>query len=326
MKKMNQHKVDQKKLDPVAEVLKDLSAGKNVPREKAKVALAFYNNVVAKTKEDEQTAARNHRTLQESLDEIARLKSQLQEQSLRMSKLAGDKMAKDNPDLADLSDPFRPTKLVESFRQVYDDEWTHAFEDLQAAKIPERAIIDTLVKILMDAETFCEEAANQQIDTMAKDNTLVINQLTQPKYKSKEKGSREDPFTSRHVYELNHKEEEIISAHIKQLRKALARTSVRGLTEIFANSCLRKWINPDLSPRDGINSLVKKTIELVWMMKIQDTPMVMFWARQNDKFDRNKFSEYTRRGDIIEYAIWPGILLHKDGPLVSKGIVQCKTK
>ena len=45
-----------------------------------------------------------------------------------------------------------------------------------------------------DAETFCEEAANQQIDTMAKDNTLVINQLTQPKYKSKEKGSREDPF------------------------------------------------------------------------------------------------------------------------------------
>ena len=96
--------------------------------------------------------------------------------------------------------------------------------------------------------------------------------------------------------------------------------------QIFANSCLRKWINPDLSPRDGINSLVKKTIELVWMMKIQDTPMVMFWARQNDKFDRNKFSEYTRRGDIIEYAIWPGILLHKDGPLVSKGIVQCKTK
>ena len=66
-----------------------------------------------------------------------------------MSKLAGDKMAKDNPDLADLSDPFRPTKLVESFRQVYDDEWTHAFEDLQAAAIPERAIIDTLVKILM---------------------------------------------------------------------------------------------------------------------------------------------------------------------------------
>ena len=48
---MNQHNVDQRKLDPVAEVLKDLSAGKNVPRTKAEVALAFYNNVVAKTKE-----------------------------------------------------------------------------------------------------------------------------------------------------------------------------------------------------------------------------------------------------------------------------------
>lgn len=321
---MNRHQVDKRKLDPVAEVLKDLSAGKTVTKAKAEGALTYYNHVVAKAKEDERTVERNHKVLQENAAEITNLKSQLKEQSLRLSKLAGDKMAQDNPDLADLSDPFRPTKLVESFRQVYDDEWTHAFEDLQAAKIPERLIIDSLAAILMDAETFCEEAANQQIHNMLRDNTYVLDQLTQPKYKSETMG--DDPMTSKNAYELNHKEEEIIKAHIKQLRKTLARTSVRGLTEIFAKCFLSKRVKPGLDPSDGIDSFVKKTIELVWMMKIQDTPMVMFWARQNNKFDRNTCSEYTRKGDIIDYAIWPGILLHKDGPLVSKGIVQCKIK
>ena len=68
--------------------------------------------------------------------------------SPRLSKVAGDKLSADNPDLADLSDPHRPTRLVECFKQLYDDEWTHAFEDLERTRMSERNVIEMLAKIL----------------------------------------------------------------------------------------------------------------------------------------------------------------------------------
>ena len=55
---------------------------------------------------------------------------------------------KDNPDLTNLSDPYRPTKLVESFGQVYDDDWTRAFEDLEQTQFLEREIICCLANLL----------------------------------------------------------------------------------------------------------------------------------------------------------------------------------
>ena len=36
------------------------------------------------------------------------------------------------------------------------------------------------------AETFCEEAANQQLKYMMYQNQLVVNELTQPKFKTEE--------------------------------------------------------------------------------------------------------------------------------------------
>ena len=62
--------------------------------------------------------------------------------------MAGEKMSANNPDLADLSDPYRPTRLVESFTQSYDDEWTQAYEDLQRTTTSERYVIETLANIL----------------------------------------------------------------------------------------------------------------------------------------------------------------------------------
>lgn len=48
----------------------------------------------------------------------------------RLSKLAGDKLRQGNPDLADLSDPNRPTELGTRFSEIYDNEWSDAFEHM----------------------------------------------------------------------------------------------------------------------------------------------------------------------------------------------------
>ncbi|XP_052791657.1 uncharacterized protein LOC128225799 [Mya arenaria] len=47
---------------------------------------------------------------------------------LRLSKIAGDNLAYKNPNIADLGDPRRPTKLAEVYNELYDNEWTDAFD------------------------------------------------------------------------------------------------------------------------------------------------------------------------------------------------------
>ena len=50
---------------------------------------------------------------------------------IRYSKLAGESLTMGNANVADLSDPNRPTKLAEQFSELYDNEWTDAFEKLE---------------------------------------------------------------------------------------------------------------------------------------------------------------------------------------------------
>ena len=49
----------------------------------------------------------------------------------RLSKLAGAKLTDNNPAIADLSDPNRPTKLGEQYNELYDNQWTDAFDSLK---------------------------------------------------------------------------------------------------------------------------------------------------------------------------------------------------
>ena len=39
-------------------------------------------------------------------------------------------------------------------------------------------------------------------------------------------------------------------------------------------------------------------------------------------FNKDLFKEYTTRGYYLDYIVWPALFLHKDGPLLSKGIAQ----
>jgi hypothetical protein len=66
----------------------------------------------------------------------------------RLSSIAGDKLRVNNPGIADLSDENRPNKLGEKFNELYDNEWTEAYENLDEADLDEEEIIKELLDIL----------------------------------------------------------------------------------------------------------------------------------------------------------------------------------
>ena len=57
------------------------------------------------------------------------------------------RLRNNNPNICDLSDKFRPTKLAEVSSELYDNEWTNAFDNLTE----EQKMSDTnAIRILLD--------------------------------------------------------------------------------------------------------------------------------------------------------------------------------
>ena len=68
----------------------------------------------------------------------------------RLSQYTSAQMVHDNPNVADLSDLNRPTKLAEKLSELYDNEWTDGFEVLtENYKFTETDAIQQLLDILM---------------------------------------------------------------------------------------------------------------------------------------------------------------------------------
>lgn len=65
----------------------------------------------------------------------------------RLSKFAGANLRDNNPNIADLSDARRPTKLAEEYSELYDNQWTEAYSKLEKSLSAEK-IVGTLFHIV----------------------------------------------------------------------------------------------------------------------------------------------------------------------------------
>ncbi|XP_052792842.1 uncharacterized protein LOC128226815 [Mya arenaria] len=100
--------------------------------------------------------------------ENRKLEREKEEALLRLSELVSLKLRDNNPDIVDLSDAYRPTKLAEMFSELYDNEWTAAFIVMEENGFKDRQTIDFLLDVLMESFIFCR----QKLD----DNWQLINQ------------------------------------------------------------------------------------------------------------------------------------------------------
>ena len=73
--------------------------------------------------------------------------------SFRLSKLSSQDLASGNENVVDLSNENRPVKLGERYSELYDNEWTDAFEVLTSdLSYDDKAAIQKLIEILNVSE------------------------------------------------------------------------------------------------------------------------------------------------------------------------------
>ncbi|XP_053399564.1 uncharacterized protein LOC128557054 [Mercenaria mercenaria] len=248
------------------------------------------------------------------------MRKHIDELKTRLSTFTGRKMVEGNPDIAVLSDPFRPTQLAEQFREIYDEEWTHAFEELDMVSHDEGKIIDVITGLIKEIEKLCSYTSTQQILAMEKSCT---EEIVNPKVAiQKHQGSLKGKTPS----EMNSSQKDTTNKMIHDLRKSMGALSVRPLIQIFEE----KWMKPMRqdkklpSTSKDTDKFVEKAFGIIWLMKIQNPHMEFKWQRRDETIDRERFIFYTKRGDKVGQTVWPAVLLHEDGPLMSKGLVQAK--
>ncbi|KAK3100675.1 hypothetical protein FSP39_023643 [Pinctada imbricata] len=121
-------------------------------------------------------------------EEIVKKTEEVEELSTRLSRFASNQLTEGNPNIADLSDAHRPTKVGEMFGQLYDDEWSEAFEALKPPQEGEEEedevcvdVLMTLQKIVMKAFEYCSKEVESQMKRLEKDIAVAVEIKIQEK-------------------------------------------------------------------------------------------------------------------------------------------------
>ena len=83
---------------------------------------------------------------------------------------------------------------------------------------------------------------------------------------------------------------------------------------------LRMIIDPADLKRE-MKNYIHKVIEVVWLMHAMNPPMRIFWQQQTERIMTDFFDVYDRKGDFVHQTVWPAILVHNTGNVLSKGYV-----
>ncbi|KAK3582915.1 hypothetical protein CHS0354_009722 [Potamilus streckersoni] len=234
--------------------------------------------------------------------ENQRLKEEFGKLHLRYSEAAGSLMLDRNPSIADLSDATRPTKLAESFSELYDNQYTDAFQELFG---PEEDVIQHLLNICMKIHRACQRVASEYINRL-EETTIKLSESGRTIFNQ----TTEIPASTR--------------KYILEIRKSVSEQIIKELLLYFRDRFVQDEENIG-KQMDSTAKYIEKCTELCWCMAIKDPPVVLGdIPTEGSPVNTDLFRFYTRSGNYVRYCVWPPLLLHKGGALLRKGIVQGK--
>ncbi|XP_060582843.1 uncharacterized protein LOC132739193 [Ruditapes philippinarum] len=209
----------------------------------------------------------------------------------------GLKLTDSNPNVTDLSDRHRPTKLAEKYAELYDNQWTDAFDVLDKIFPSEEKIINILLNILLDVMRFCKEKATEQMKLLTQHLQFTDTNI---------KGDNSTDFMKL----------------VKDCRKAAATTAMVNLKKIH-QLYLTQSANETLKTALDVEAITSECLEVCWFMAVQDPPVAFAALLTNgSSFETELYKPYTISGTHVEYVVWPPLVLHENGPILAKGIAQ----
>ncbi|XP_056012448.1 uncharacterized protein LOC125679548 isoform X2 [Ostrea edulis] len=275
--------------------------------------------------------------------ELQKKTQEVEELSTRLSRFASQQLTEGNPNIADLSDVHRPTRLGEMYSQLFDDEWSEAFEALKpSTKEDEDDIypntLALLQKIVQEVFTFCQKKSTEQLQRLENHMKEALKPTQSSTSNSEEEkmevdqspaggGEGKTEAGGEKMEGGNSLLDQVVERHGKEVRKAASTETARHQTKLFIEQKLRELLPDEKHHQDErVRSYINKSVELCWFMCMQDPPMELVFPQKGDTIDKALFSHHGRKGKVADTCVWAAMLLHKDGPLVCKGYVLPEEK
>ncbi|KAL5012113.1 hypothetical protein ScPMuIL_010664 [Solemya velum] len=256
-----------------------------------------------------------------------------------------------------IDDETMSSQLSDRFRQLHDGEWTESLQKL-ATHMPEKDAIHKLLLIIKNSYQLCEKTAYQWKVWLAR-STLSLTDLTrETQAQLAHSQNSMTPELQRRSTDSASPTETKDGRHVSRISVGVTITGVRSPAVRRPLSSTSQMVMPSLEPDCDqiINQLRKsagknlqqqvqkivfaemqdvisqdtlayaeKCTELCWSMCLQVPPVVFNYnMAKGDTLDCDNFSPYTDIGDSPDFLVWPAMLQHDDGSILSKGYVQCK--
>lgn len=231
-------------------------------------------------------------------NQLEEKEKRIEELTTRLSRIASQQLTQGNPNITDLSDGNRPTKLGERFSQVYDDQWSEAFEALKVKGKQEKEIVTELSDNVQDIYKFMQKSVGELMQKLASETSKVIM----------------CPFQSTSLQPASRREVPLNGTEgiIRDLVKTQGHHALKSVQEKLGVT--KRGEDKRIEKYNEILS------ELIWYMVIQDPPMVLKFIKNGEKMDKEgSFKPYSKTGSVAEVCVWPALLLHEGGPLIAKG-------
>ncbi|XP_052093049.1 polyamine-modulated factor 1-binding protein 1-like [Mytilus californianus] len=275
------------------------------------------NHLQLKLYEGETEIMQLRQVQKETQENIKKLITEKDELQTRLSSVAGEKLSKGNPTITDLGDPNRPMKIGEKYGELYDNEWTDAMECINDIKSfysdcehldIEEVMVLHLCRLLKMCYNECLSLADEQIDKIGKtiSETLCLNVNSRSDYYNL-------PACKDVVVQRRQKSDHFVNHLLAN--QIIGKTAVHDWNYAYKSG--------DVMKRLMKMQFFEKCVSLCWCMVIQDPVMYLDAdITQGTTFDKNTYKEFVKSGNKVKYIVWPALFLHKDGPLLHKGIVQ----
>ncbi|KAL3879562.1 hypothetical protein ACJMK2_031856 [Sinanodonta woodiana] len=227
-----------------------------------------------------------------------------------------------NPNPVHPHDTYRPAILLEQFTELFDNEWTRAFQYLTKDDLHQEQTVRTLLNILQEIYTKCQEYIQKQLEDTNDKTSDYLGHF------------EEETMIKAHIVMA---EIETVLTEMENNYKRIAQIKYRKLMDLKTIQALRRQLHvqPESSIHGILENYIQKCIRICWLMCIKCPQMHLDFGvtpTYEDKsddvndsplfFNTAKFVSYTRAGMYLEYVVWPAVYLYKDGPLMKKGVAQ----
>ncbi|CAG2238398.1 unnamed protein product [Mytilus edulis] len=264
----------------------------------------------------------------------------------RLSKLAGIQLTKGNSDITDLSDSNRPTKLSEKWSSLYTDEWSDAFDELSkikktndnfriekelcdivkkcyitCVKIGEKQMVD-IKKHTWDIACCLHHRPDQLVEAAQTSmfNKMVKEAKIDKKAATMVMNPRNNGGDLARLFVIQKCMEELVDI-VHERRKY-----DKKLLEYVKQETIRQFEHyKKPGSKSNVIKFVERCTDLCWSMVIKAPSMVLVYDQpEGVLIDKNMFTVYTKQGPIIDFVVWPALILRTDGPILAKGAAQGK--